>query len=141
MTLARQLVVSSALLLTAYAPAFAATGAVETVVVTSARLPQPVGNAAFSVTALTPDQLAISNRLDDALEQVPGLSLFRRSSSLNANATTQGISLRSIAPSGAGRTAVLLDGVPVNDPFGGWVIWGALPYEDIGGADVVRGAG
>src|SRR5690242_12559626 len=131
----------NALLLTTYAPAFAADNGVETVVVTSARLPQPVGNAAFSVTPLSADQLAISDRLDDALEQVPGLSLFRRSNSINANATTQGISLRSIAPSGAGRTAVLLDGVPVNDPFGGWVIWGALPYEDIGGADVVRGAG
>ena len=131
----------NALLLTAYVPVFAADSGVETVVVTAARLPQPVGNAAFSNTPLTGDQLAISDRLDDALEQVPGLSLFRRSNSINANATTQGISLRSIAPSGAGRTAVLLDGVPVNDPFGGWVIWGALPYEDIGGADVVRGAG
>ncbi|MBS0275479.1 MAG: TonB-dependent receptor [Proteobacteria bacterium] len=141
MTRTGKFLLINALLLTAYAPALAADGAVETVVVTSARLPQPVGNAAFSNTPLTADQLASSGRLDDALEQVPGLSLFRRSNSINANATTQGISLRSIAPSGAGRTAVLLDGVPINDPFGGWVIWGALPYEDIGGADVVRGAG
>jgi len=131
----------NALLLGGTASAFAAGDGVETVVVTGARLPEPVGNGAFSNTPLTADQLAISDRLDDALEQVPGLSLFRRSNSINANATTQGISLRAIAPSGAGRTAVLLDGVPVNDPFGGWVIWGALPYEDIGGADVVRGAG
>ncbi|HEY5337339.1 MAG TPA: TonB-dependent receptor, partial [Rhizomicrobium sp.] len=121
-------------------PAFA-DSAIETVQVTAARLPESVGNGAFAVTALTADQLSLSDRLDDALEQVPGLSLFRRSGSENANATTQGISLREIAPSGAGRTAVLLDGVPVNDPFGGWVIWGALPYEDIGGAEVVRGAG
>ena len=122
------------------APAFADTG-IETVQVTAARLPDAVGNGAFAVTALDADQLAQSDHLDDALEQVPGLSLFRRSGSENANATTQGISLREIAPSGAGRTAVLLDGVPVNDPFGGWVIWDALPYEDIGGAEVVRGAG
>jgi outer membrane cobalamin receptor len=129
------------LLLTAYAPAFAADSAVETVVVTAARVPDPVGNGAFAVTTLGPAQLQKSDRLDDALEQVPGLSLFRRSSSINANATTQGISLREIAPSGAGRTAVLLDGVPLNDPFGNWVIWGALPYEDIGGAEIIRGAG
>jgi iron complex outermembrane recepter protein len=113
----------------------------ETVVVTAARLPDAVGNNVFATTVLTAGQLAQSDRLDDALEQVPGLSLFRRSSSLSANATTQGISLREIAPSGAGRTAVLLDGVLMNDPFGGWVIWGALPYEDIGGAEIVRGAG
>ena len=122
-------------------PVHAAGTDIETVQVTAARLPAPVGNAAFSVTPLSADQLSLSDRLDNALEQVPGLSLFRRSTSQNANATTQGISLREIAPSGAGRALVLLDGVPVNDPFGGWVIWGALPYEDIGGADVVRGAG
>ncbi len=31
--------------------------------------------------------------------------------------------------------------MPQNDPFGGWVIWSSLPPEDIGGAEVVRGAG
>src|ERR1700759_1754225 len=83
----------SALLLTAYVPAFAADSGVETVVVTAARFPDPVGNAAFAVTTLGLEQLQSSDRLDDALEQVPGLSLFRRSSSINSNATTQGISL------------------------------------------------
>ena len=114
---------------------------IETVQVTAARLPEPVGNGAFAVTVLSADALASDDHLDDALREVPGLSLFRRSGSENANATTQGVSLRSIAPSGAGRALVLLDGVPMNDPFGNWVIWDALPYEDIGGAEVVRGAG
>src|SRR6202041_1344936 len=100
-----------------------------------------VGSAAFSTVTLSSNQLSQDDRLDDALEQGPGLSLFRRSGSENANATTQGVSLREIAPSGAGRALVLLDGVPMNDPFGNWVIWGALPYEDIGGAQIVRGAG
>jgi outer membrane receptor protein involved in Fe transport len=112
---------------------------VETVTVTAP--PPAVGSAAFSTVTLSSNQLSQDARLDDALEQVPGLSLFRRSGSENANATTQGVSLREIAPSGAGRALVLLDGVPMNDPFGNWVIWGALPYEDIGGAQIVRGAG
>ena len=51
------------------------------------------------------------------------------------------MSLRSIAGSGASRALVTLDGVPQNDPFGGWVIWSALPAETIGEAQVVRGAG
>jgi outer membrane receptor protein involved in Fe transport len=129
----------TALLLMPSAAVFA--DGVETVTVTAARLPEPVGNGAFAVTTLDAGQLASDDRLDNALEEVPGLSLFRRSGSQNANATTQGVSLREIAPSGAGRALVLLDGVPMNDPFGNWVIWGALPYEDIGGAEVVRGAG
>ena len=65
-------------------------------------------------------------RLDEALENTPGLYLFRRTTSLAANPTTQGVSLRAFAPSGAGRTLVTLDGVPQNDPFGGWVTWTAL---------------
>src|SRR6476646_11788860 len=113
---------------------------VETVVVTASP-PDPVGNDAFSVTRLTTDDLNHSTELDTALEQVPGLSLFRRDVSLSANPTTQGVSLRSIAPSGAGRALVTLDGVPQNDPFGGWVIWSSLPPEGLDGATIVRGAG
>ncbi|GAA0560287.1 TonB-dependent receptor [Rhizomicrobium electricum] len=114
--------------------------AVETVVV-SAAPPDPVGTAAFSTVRLGTDELRVSPQLDEALSQVPGLSLYRRNSSLSANPTTQGVSLRSIAPSAAGRALVTLDGVPQNDPFGGWVIWSALPPEDIAEAEIVRGAG
>ncbi len=69
------------------------------------------------------------------------MSLFRRTSSLGANPTTQGVSLRGIAGSGASRALVTLEGVPQNDPFGGWVIWSGIPRETLGGARVVRGAG
>jgi outer membrane receptor protein involved in Fe transport len=112
----------------------------ETVVVT-ATPPDPVGNDAFSFVKVTASQLRTQPQLDAALKQVPGLSLFRRDSSVSANPTTQGVTLRSIAPSGAGRALVTLDGVPQNDPFGNWVIWSSLPAEDLRGATVVRGAG
>jgi outer membrane receptor protein involved in Fe transport len=114
---------------------------VEAVVVRAARLPPPLGEAAFAVERIEPLDLQEAERLDAALKRVPGVSLFRRTDSLAANPTTQGLSLRSIAPSGAGRALVTLDGVPQNDPFGGWVIWSALPPEAIGAAAVVRGTG
>ena len=65
--------------------------------------------------------------LDDRLRQVPGFSLFRRTSSVVANPTTQGVSLRAIGSTGASRTLVLWDGVPLNDPYGGWVYWTRVP--------------
>lgn len=111
------------------------------IVVTAARLPPAAGDAAFSVIRLNPETLGRAQRLDEALASVPAVSLFRRTSSLSANPTTQGISLRAIAPSGAGRTLVTLDGVPLNDPFGGWVIWSQAPPEALDGVDIVRGAG
>ena len=111
------------------------------VVVQTARLPPAAGDPAFSIVVIDPKILQISDRLDDALETAPGFSLFRRTSSLGANPTIQGVSLRGIAGSGASRALVTLDGVPQNDPFGGWVIWTGLPPETISGATVVRGAG
>lgn len=111
------------------------------VIVTAARLPPAAGDAAFSVVRLGDETLGRALRLDEALAMVPAVSLFRRTSSLSANPTTQGISLRAIAPSGAGRTLVTLDGVPLNDPFGGWVIWSRVAPESLSGLDIVRGAG
>ena len=111
------------------------------IVVTAARLPPAAGDAAFSVIRLDRAVLDRSTRLDEALSTVPAVSLFRRTSSLAANPTTQGISLRAIAPSGAGRTLVTLDGVPLNDPFGGWVLWSQVAPESLDSLDIVRGAG
>ncbi len=78
--------------------------------------------------------------LDDRLRSVPGFSLFRRSSSLAAHPTVQGVSLRGIGPTGASRTLVRWDGVPVNDPFGGWVQWNRFDPDQIGRIEIVRGA-
>ena len=111
------------------------------IVVTAPRLPAADGEAAFSVIRLDGEALDRSMRLDEALGQVPAVGLFRRTSSLTANPTTQGLSLRAIAPTGAGRALVTLDGVPLNDPFGGWVIWAQVPPEGLSGVDVVRAGG
>jgi outer membrane receptor protein involved in Fe transport len=78
--------------------------------------------------------------LDDRLRYVPGFSMFRRSSSLAANPTTQGISLRGLGSSGASRTLLLWDGIPVNSPFGGWIYWDRLAPEDIERIEISRGA-
>jgi outer membrane cobalamin receptor len=78
--------------------------------------------------------------LDDRLRQVPGFSLFRRSSSIVANPTTQGVSLRGTGSSGASRTLVLWDGIPINDPFGGWVYWTRIDPSYIDRVEIDRGA-
>ncbi|MDP3856104.1 TonB-dependent receptor [Phenylobacterium sp.] len=114
---------------------------VAAVIVQAPRLPPLAGEAAFSVETFDAKALSRSPRLDVALKRSPGVSLFRRTGSDAANPTIQGLSLRAVAPSGAGRALVTLDGAPQNDPFGGWVIWSALPGEGLDGAAVIRGAG
>jgi len=76
---------------------------------------------------------------DDVLRQIPGFILFRRQGSRYANPTSQGVTLRGVGASGAGRALVLVDAVPLNDPFGGWVYWDRVPRESISTAEVVRG--
>lgn len=93
------------------------------------------------ITSFSPKQIqqAGAQTVDDLLRQVPGFSNFRRSSSIVANPTAQGVSLRGAGASGASRTLVLADGIPLNDQFGGWVYWDRIPREAIQSIEVERG--
>lgn len=106
------------------------------------------GNAGDVIPAVPTSQYEISAEaidqsgglvLDDMLRQVPGFSTFRRSSSLFANPTSQGVSLRGVGASATGRSIVLLDGIPLNDPFGGWVYWARIPREAVDSMEVANG--
>ncbi|MDG5494109.1 TonB-dependent receptor [Niveispirillum sp. BGYR6] len=125
-------------------PALAAdTSQVAEIVVTGRREGVPAYERAYGPTVIDAATLATApqRRLDEALRAVPGFSLFRRAGSRTANPTAQGVSLRGIGPNGAGRTLVLVDGVPVNDPFGGWVYWSRLPTAAVDNVVLTRGGG
>jgi len=115
----------------------------EPYVVSATRAPSAVSAIPFSIRVLDSGELTDTPALtlDGALRSVPGFSLFRRSDSLTAHPTSQGVSLRGLGPSGASRTLVLLDGIPVNDPFGGWIAWSKLPRESLERVELLRGAG
>ena len=96
---------------------------------------------ASSVTVLSQQDLATSGgiTLDDALGQVPGFMLYRRNGSLTANPTSLGVSLRGVGTSGASRALVISDGIPLTDPFGGWVYWDRIPSTSVSRVEVVEG--
>jgi len=97
----------------------------------------------------TPASIVVLNRetieqtaaqtVDDALRQVAGFTLFRRGSSKTTNPTTQSANLRGISGSGAARTAVLYDGVSLNDAFGGWTFWSRVPNAAVEQIETLRG--
>ncbi len=105
-------------------------------IVASERL--PMANAGQSYTIIQP-QHEVALRVDSMLSNVPGLSLFRRADSLSAHPTTQGLSMRGVGANGAGRVLVTVDGVPLNDPFGGWIYWSALNEQTISQINVMKG--
>lgn len=115
----------------------------EAVNVTSSRMDVPRVDPTVTVTVLTASELLTSGALtlDDALKMVPGFTLFRRTSSRVSNPTAQGVTLRGLGGTGASRSLVLADGVPLNDAFGGWVYWDKLPQVAIDRVEVLRGGG
>jgi outer membrane receptor protein involved in Fe transport len=114
---------------------------VDEIVVTASRGTERLATAT-GTTVLTSAELlnSAAGSLDDALRNTPGFSLFRRSSSRVSNPTTQGVTLRGVSGSGASRTLVLADGLPLNDPFGSWVYWNRVPQAAIDRVEIVRGA-
>jgi outer membrane receptor protein involved in Fe transport len=114
----------------------------EVVVVTATRTEETLVDSVGFVSAFTAGDLSRSPSLvvDDQLRRIPGFSLFRRSSSLYSHPTAQGVSLRGIGPSGASRSLVLWNGIPLNDPYGNWIYFNRLPRLSIRGAEVARGA-
>jgi len=98
-----------------------------------------VPNSQFSISKQE-IELSGSLTLDDVLREAPGFSLFRRSGSLFTNPTSQGVSLRGVGASGASRATILLDGVPLNTPFGAWVYWDRVPKLSVESVEVVSGA-
>src|SRR5262249_46060742 len=77
--------------------------------VTANRSEMRLSDTAESVSIVSRPMLdhTAATTIDDVLREVPGFTLFRRSSSRTANPTSQGASLRGIGASGASRTLVL----------------------------------
>jgi iron complex outermembrane recepter protein len=129
------------------AVAIAAYGAVATAaygaVATATRAARPLGRSPASATVLRRDEIDRnpSQTTDALLRSLPSVQTFRRSTSLVADPSAQGLNLRGVGPSGVSRTLVLMDGVPMNEPFGGSLYWRALPRLGLERIEVVPGGG
>ncbi|MEM7568763.1 MAG: TonB-dependent receptor [Pseudomonadota bacterium] len=114
----------------------------ETISIVGKAAPAVASSASGTATLLDVSDITALpyDRLDDLLAAKSGFSLFRRIPSLTANPTIQGASLRGIGPNGAGRASVLLDGAPLNDPFGNWVSWASILPDTISAAALLPGS-
>lgn len=105
-----------------------ATAPGETIVVSGLRLPRPLRDVPAAVSVLDRRELDRAPLVlaDDVIRTLPSVGTFRRSSSAVADPSSQGLSLRGVGPSAVSRALVLRDGIPANDPFGGWMYWRAV---------------
>lgn len=123
-----------------------ATAAADTdrvIVVTGHGLDQTLSAPAYDVITLERETIvsSASGRIEDVLTNVAGFQQFRRSESRSANPSAQGATLRAIGGNATSRALVLLDGVPMADPFFGYIPFSALVPEQLARVRVTRGGG
>ena len=125
------------------APAHAQQAPTDAIVVTGHGLKDAPAAPAYDITRIPHEALidSASGLLEDALQNVAGLQEYRRSDSRSANPTAQGVTLRSLGGNAAARTLVVLDGVPMVDPFFGSVPFSAMAPGRLGAVNVMRGGG
>ncbi|HHT9133109.1 MAG TPA: TonB-dependent receptor, partial [Candidatus Tripitaka californicus] len=108
------------------------------VVVTASRVETPTSEVPASVTVIKSEDLkALGARpVSEALKKkVEGVDVVETAGFLNP---TQWVSLRGMSWS-QNRTAILLDGVPLNNPNSGVVKWNSISATSLDRMEVVRG--
>jgi len=123
------------------AAAHAADGPV--IVVTGKGLDETPATPAYDTIEIDREQIkaSASDRLEDVLSNVAGFQQFRRSDSRSSNPTAQGATLRALGGNATSRALILLDGVPMSDPFFGYIPFSAIAPERLGTIRVTRGGG
>jgi len=116
---------------------------VDTIIVLGRGLDLPPGTPAYGSVTIDRQRLGedSSGTVEHALGDVAGFQEFRRSDSRSANPSSQGVTLRALGGNATSRALVLLDGVPLADPFFGSIPFNALPLDTIGAVRTTRGGG
>jgi outer membrane receptor protein involved in Fe transport len=111
------------------------------IVVTATRGAEKIAEVPASVSVVTAAQIldTPAQGLDDILQQVPGMVLNDIGPTVG-HPTAYNEAMRGL-PTTNTRMLVLLDGIPVNDPFFGYIQWNRIPLDNIQQVEIVRGGG
>jgi outer membrane receptor protein involved in Fe transport len=109
----------------------------ETIVVTATRSERAVNELPMSATVVREEEIrsAPARSVDDLVRTIPGVHMPLISGS-GSTASNQRLSMHGL---GGTRALVLLDGIPLHDPYSGTVQWQKVPIESLRQIEVVRG--
>lgn len=115
----------------------------EDIIVTGRGLDPALSTGIYATTTIEREVIVASpsGRIEDVLRNVAGFQQFRRSDSRSSNPSAQGVTLRALGGNATSRALVLLDGVPLADPFFGYIPLSAIAPETLGTIRVTRGGG
>lgn len=111
------------------------------IIVTATRSERSIRDVPQSVSVVDSEQIrdTPAQSLDDILRRVPGVNV-PITASYQAHPTADSVSMRGLGRD-VSRALVMVDGIPLNDPFFGYVQWNRVPMENIDRVEVVRGGG
>ena len=113
------------------------------VVVTAGRAEQSVRDVPVKVELLDREDVERSpaQTVDELLHQLPSFNLQRPESGRVLPGSNQSVSYRGLGGTSASRALVLVDGIPLNEPFAGFLSWSRVPLATVERVEVVPAGG
>lgn len=109
----------------------------ESIVVSATRSERSISDLPVSTTVVSAADVKAAPALvaDDLLRTIPGVHL-PLSTSTNTFFGAETVSMRGL---GGSRALVMVDGIPMHEPYYGTVVWQKIPLDSVRQIEVVRG--
>lgn len=115
----------------------------ETIVVTANRTERRTKDIPLHATILTVEEIAIApeSGISDVVRQIPSLNLHGDQSSLVAIHRDQSLNFRGVSGSNVSHGLLLVDGMPLLDPYNASAAWTKVAKDWVERVEVVAGGG
>lgn len=109
--------------------------------VTATRTERKVIDVPASIEVITEEEIknSVAQSADELLKEVSGLDL-KHSMGAVTSGTSNKVVMRGLGGTTEGRVLLLIDGVPMNDLYGGDLEWNRIPISMIQRVEIVKGA-
>jgi outer membrane receptor protein involved in Fe transport len=113
------------------------------ITVTATRTDRTIRTLPANVAVITKEssRLSAAQNVPDLLRVLPGFTTRDHQSQIVASPARSAAAFRGLGTTSASRALVLLDGIPMNEPFAGWVHWPRVPLSLVERIEAVRGGG
>lgn len=113
------------------------------IVTTASRVSEIVGHSPLNVTTLSRRDLSTTSAstVPNLLWRLPGFTMRDHQSASASSPGRRVASFRGLSGSSGGRTLIMVDGVPLNDAFNGYMQWNRIPLPLVDRVEVIRGGG
>lgn len=113
----------------------------EQIVVTATRSKLAAGEAPVAATVIGREELesAPEYGLIDLLRRIPSITIFGDRSALISTPIDGGTAFRGVGGTAQARVLLMIDGVPINDPYASHLLWTRVPRGAVERIEVVPG--